>query len=78
MACGKELKAASVYLELLKAPVTKLPLPTRKIAALTGEGILTVQELLSDETQRFRCPGTSIGPVWAKRILNVAEEYVSV
>jgi len=78
MACGKELKAASVYLELLKAPVTKLPLPTRKIAALTGEGILTVQELLSDETQRFRRPGTSIGPVWAKRILNVAEEYVSV
>jgi DNA-binding PadR family transcriptional regulator len=78
MACGKELKAASIYLELLKAPVARLPIPKRKIVALNEAGIERVQQLLSDETQRFRRPGSSIGAVWAKRILTVAEEYVSV
>lgn len=78
MNCGNELRAASVYLELLKASVEQLPLPQRKVVALKQAGIHQVQQLLSDETQRFRKPGSSIGPVWAKRILTVAEEYVSV
>jgi len=78
MNCGNELRAASVYLELLKAPVSRLPIPARKVQALQEAGINIVQQVLSDETQRFRRPGSSIGPVWAKRILTVAEEYVSV
>ena len=78
MSCGKELRAASIYLDLLKSPIEKLPLPRRKIQALQSAGIIQVQQVLSDETQRFRKPGSSIGPVWAKRILTVAEEYVSV
>ena len=78
MNCGYELRAASVYLELLKAPVSRLPLPKRKVTALEEAGVDTVQRVLADETQRFRRPGSSIGPVWAKRILTVAEEYVSV
>lgn len=78
MSCGKELRAASIYLELLKSSVGKLPLPKRKIQALQQAGIQQIQHVLSDETQRFRKPGSSIGPVWAKRILTVAEEYVSV
>lgn len=78
MNCGQELRSASVYLELLKAPVEKLPLPPRKVSALKSAGLATVGQLLSDESHRFRKPGSSIGPVWAKRILNVAEEFVSV
>jgi ABC-type molybdenum transport system ATPase subunit/photorepair protein PhrA len=78
MSCGKELRAASVYLELLKAPVSKLPLPQKKISALNNSGITLIQQLLSDETQSFRKPGSFIGPVWAKRILTAAEEFVSV
>lgn len=78
MNCGNELRAASIYLELLKAPVSKLPLPAKKIKALEAAGITTVQELLSDEMQRFRRQGSFIGPYWAKRIITAAEEYVSV
>lgn len=78
MNCGTELRSASVYQELLKAPVEKLPLPDRKIQALKAAGLSSVGQLLSDESHRFRKPGSSIGPVWTKRILNVAEEFVSV
>ena len=78
MNCGHELRSASIYLELLKAPVSKLSIPPRKVEALTAAGILTVGQLLADENQRFRRPGSSIGPVWAKRILTAAEEFVSV
>ena len=78
MHCGNELRAASIYQELLKSPVDKLPLPSRKIQALQEAGIHQIQQILSDETQRFRRRGSSIGPVWTKRILTVAEEYVSV
>ncbi|WP_186041015.1 hypothetical protein [Burkholderia gladioli] len=78
MNCGYELATASVYAELLKAPIEKLPIPSRKIQALRDAGFLTVGQLLSDETQKFRKPGSSIGPIWARRIITVAEEYVSV
>jgi hypothetical protein len=78
MSCGRELRSASVYLELFKAPVTKLPLPIRKVEALASSGFATVGQLLTDENHKFRRPGSSIGPVWARRILTVAEEFVSV
>lgn len=78
MNCGQELRSASIYLELLKAPVEKLPIPPRKVTALRAAGFQSVGQVLSDENQKFRRPGSSIGPVWAKRILTVAEEFVSV
>jgi hypothetical protein len=78
MNCGQELRSASVYLELLKASVEKLSLPQKKIAALKSAGFASVGQLLSDENRRFRKPGSGIGPIWTKRILNVAEEFVSV
>lgn len=78
MSCGNELRSASVYLELLKAPVAKLPIPALKAEALHAAGISTVGQLLSDEEHRFRRPGSGIGPRWTHRILTVAEEFVSV
>ena len=78
MNCGQELRSASIYLELLKAPLEKLSLPSRKIEALNSAGFTSVGQLLSDENHRCRRPGSSIGPVWTKRILTVAEEFASV
>lgn len=78
MNCGKELKTASVYKDLLDASIESLPLPIRKKDALREQGFTTVRKLLSDENQSFRKPGSSIGPVWAKRIVTAAEEWVSV
>lgn len=78
MNCGNELRSASVFAELLRAPITRLSIPQRKKDALQASNILTVQQILSDESQRFRKPGSSIGPIWARRIVTVAEEYISV
>ncbi len=49
MNCGQELRSASVYIELLRAPVEKLPLPKRKMEALRSVGIETVGQLITDE-----------------------------
>jgi energy-coupling factor transporter ATP-binding protein EcfA2 len=78
MNCGNELRSASLYGELLRAPVALLPIPERKKEALRASQIETIQQILSDESQRFRKPGSSIGPIWARRIVTVAEEYISV
>ncbi|MGY1459015.1 hypothetical protein ACW5F0_10250 [Luteimonas sp. A534] len=78
MNCGQELKSASVYKDLLDATVDRLPLPQRKIAALKDQGYLKVAQVVSDESQGFRKQGSSIGKVWAARIVNAAEEWFSV
>jgi hypothetical protein len=78
MNCGNELRSASLYGELLRASISLLPIPERKKEALRASNIYTVQQILSDESQRFRKPGSSIGPIWARRIVTVAEEYISV
>lgn len=78
MNCGYELRSASIYLDLLKTSVQKLPLPEKKKAALIQQGFTEVRHLLSDEGTGFRKRGTFIGAIWAKRILTVAEEWASV
>jgi hypothetical protein len=79
MRCGAKLADTSVYSELLGAPVDNLPLTPRKIEDIRKHTFIrTVQDiLLDDDMQQIRSiPG--IGPVWASRIRNAAEEYVSV
>lgn len=79
MKCGTELTNASVYEELLRAPIDQLPLTQNKIDGIKKHtGIRTVQDvLLDDEAQEIRrIP--YVGPFWAMRIRTVAEEFVSV
>lgn len=78
MNCGNELSSASVYFELLAKPVDVLPLPAKKIAALKAADIASIQQLLADDQHQFRKPGSHIGPIWARRIRTVAEEFISV
>ena len=79
MNCGAELSNASIYNELLKAPIDKLPLPKAKIAAIKEHtAIRTIQDLITDDEQVLRRPGSYIGPIWSKRIKTVAEEFLSV
>lgn len=79
MHCGAELANASVYSELLKAPIDKLPLPQAKIEAIKlNTSIRSIQDLITDDEQSLRRQGSYIGPVWSKRIKTVAEEFLSV
>ena len=79
MNCGKELGNASIYLELLKTSIDKLPLPKAKIQAIkVHTNIRNIQDLIADDEQSLRQPGSYIGPIWSKRIKTVAEEFLSV
>ena len=77
--CGRQLSDVSIYEELLKNSVDKLPLPRKKLALLKEHSsIKIVQDILMDnENQQVR-KIKGIGPIWASRIRNAAEEFVSV
>jgi len=78
MRCGEELKDGSIYDELLRAPVSELPLPDRKLQDIIAHTDLrTINDVLADDRQQLlEIP--YVGPVWAKRIRVAAEEFVSM
>lgn len=79
MKCGKELTNASVYEELLHAPIDGLRLTPKKHAGLIKHtDIRTVQDVLLDDENRKLLSVPRIGPIWAARIHNYAEEFVSL
>ncbi|WP_421575619.1 hypothetical protein [Stenotrophomonas maltophilia] len=78
MKCGTELRDGSIYDQLLRSPVSYLPLPERKISDITTHTHMkTINDILADEKQKL-LGIPYIGPVWAKRIRASAEEFVSM
>ena len=79
MTCGRELTNASVYEELLRAPIDLLPLTAKKQVGLREHTkIRTVQDILLDEESTQLRSVPQIGPIWAARIRRYADEFVSV
>jgi hypothetical protein len=79
MNCGRPLTEASIYEELLKAPIDRLPLTKKKIDGLKKHSqVRTVGDVLLDDESREIRQVPYIGPVWSERIHRYAEEYVSV
>ncbi len=78
MKCGTELRDGSIYDQLLRSPVSNLPLPERKITDIQNlTHMRTVNDILADEKQKLLSV-PYIGPFWAKRIRAAAEEFVSM
>lgn len=79
MKCGSELSDASVYEELLRTPIQHLPLTQKKIEGiLQHTTIRTVHDLLIDEERQDIRKVRGVGPLWAKRIRTIAEEFIGV
>jgi len=79
MKCGSRLVDTSIYDQLLQTEIDKLPLTRRKIEGLIRHtSIRTVQDILLDHEGRQIRSVPYIGHVWAARIRNAAEEFVSV
>lgn len=79
MRCGRPLSEASIYHELLRAPVERLPLTSKKLSGIKDNtDIRTVQDILTDEESKQLQAVPYIGPVWSARIKTFAEEFVSV
>ena len=79
MKCGRPLTEASIYEELLKAPISRLPLTHRRLDGIQEHSVLrTIGDVLLDEESRELRRVPYIGPIWSERIHRYAEEYVSV
>ena len=77
--CGSELRDASIYEELVDAPIDSLPLTDNKLNGLRAHtSIRKVKDSLLDEESTEIRKVRYVGPVWAARIRNAALEYVSV
>ncbi|MGD7551896.1 hypothetical protein ACQCP0_24930 [Ralstonia pseudosolanacearum] len=78
MKCGTELRDGSIYAEVLRLSLTELPLPERKLEDIISHtNLRTINDILADDRQKLRTI-PYVGPVWAKRIYDAAEEFVSM
>ena len=79
MNCGRPLTEVSVYDELLKAAIDRLPLTPKKIEGLKRyTNIRSVGDVLLDDESRQIRKVPYVGAVWSARIRRYAEEFVSV
>lgn len=77
--CGTELREVSIYEELVNASIDSLPLTDNKLNGLrTHTSVRTIKDILLDEESTEIRKVPYVGPVWAARIRNAAQEYVSV
>lgn len=76
--CGAQLKATSLYNDLISQDITALPLSIKIIKRIREHSdIRTIKDILMD-TEKIRLRGIPwIGPVRAKQIANYAEEHVA-
>jgi ABC-type arginine transport system ATPase subunit len=79
MACGRPLTEVSIYEELLKTPIERLPLTEKKLNGLKKHTeIRTVGDILLDDESKQIRRVPYVGPIWSARIHRYAEEFVSV
>lgn len=79
MRCGNRLSEASIYEELLQAPISRLGLTPKKLESLKKyTSIRTVKDIILDQESVEIRKAHQIGAIWAKRIQRYAEEYVNV
>lgn len=79
MSCGRPLTDVSIYEELLKNSIDRLPLTAKKLDGLmTHTSIRTVGDIILDDESKEIRRVPYVGPIWSSRIHRYAEEYVSV
>ncbi|WP_157619819.1 hypothetical protein [Saccharothrix sp. NRRL B-16348] len=76
--CGAELVDASRFEELMATPIEELALPKKKLHALNAQGMHKIEDLIRDRGLAEISKAQRVGPVWARRIYSLAEEFVSV
>jgi len=76
--CGSELLDESRYSALVRADIEELALTPKKLTALRAQGFHTVDDILRDRGMLELQKANRIGDHWSRRILSLAEEYVSV
>ncbi|RZS43837.1 hypothetical protein EV193_102818 [Herbihabitans rhizosphaerae] len=77
-ACGAELVDASRFEELMATSIDELSLTRKKLRALHDQEMHKIEDLIRDRGLTEISKAQRIGPVWARRVYSLAEEFVGV
>ena len=76
--CGNQLKGVSVFESLVNQSIDQLPLTAARLRRIKENSkVRTIKDILIDSENRELRGVPWIGPVWAKRILAYAEEFIA-
>lgn len=76
--CGAKLKDISIFESIVSQGIENLPITNNRCQTIKSNSeIKTIKDILldSDNRQLFKVP--QVGPFWAKKIKNYAEEFIA-
>lgn len=78
MQCGAKLKDASIFEDIVSQDIENLPITRSRASSIKqSSSIRTVKDILMDHDNRELRRVNMIGPAWAEKIRNYAEEFIA-
>lgn len=78
MNCGAKLKDASVFEDIVNQDIANLPITENRAQSIKENSkISTIKDILMDHDNKQLRSVRMIGPEWAKKIRNYAEEFIA-
>lgn len=78
MSCGAKLKDASIFEDIVNQDISKLPITFNRSESIKDNSkIKTIKDILMDHDNKHLRSVRMIGPEWAKKIKNYAEEFIA-
>ncbi|APS45913.1 hypothetical protein AVI51_16715 (plasmid) [Piscirickettsia salmonis] len=76
--CGASLETRSTYEEIINKDISVLSLTKDRISSIKNNSkIRNIKDILHDLSHKELRSIPQVGEYWAKRIFNLAEEYIS-
>ena len=78
MNCGSKLKDASIFEDIVNQDISKLPITEGRAQSIKESSkIRVIKDILMDHDNKQLRSVRMIGPEWAKKIRNYAEEFIA-
>ena len=75
--CGEKLVTPSLFEELVKNDISKLPLTSHRVETIKQNStIRTIRDILMDKDHKELRGVPQVGAYWTSRIFSYAEEYI--
>jgi hypothetical protein len=76
--CGVKLKDLSIFDSIVSQGIESLPITANRVASIKSNSkIRNIKDILMDTDNRQLFKVKMIGPYWAKKIKNYAEEFIA-
>jgi len=77
-ACGSRLKDVSIFENIVGQDIKNLPITHNRASTIKiNSKIKTIKDILMDHENRELRSVAQIGPIWARRIRNYAQEFIA-